>query len=126
MPCSCWTVGDEVVRAGVGRRTRSWLLSLDPLQSVIGGVLVGLAVGGDVEGPVDEGVDGLAGAYGGLAVVDQLRGELADDVDPEQAPVVAPEDQLDEPLRPPGDLGSGTVLEPAPPHLAVDARACGL
>src|SRR6266498_717370 len=109
MPCSCWTVGDEVVRAGVGRRTRSWLLSLDPLQSVIGGVLVGLAVGGDVEGPVDEGVDGLAGADGGLAVVDQLRGELADNGNPEQATIRSADDQLDQPLRRPSELAPGTL-----------------
>jgi hypothetical protein len=51
----------------------SWLLALQWLQPVVGGVLVGLAVGGDVEGPVDEGVDALAGGDGGLAMVDQLR-----------------------------------------------------
>src|SRR6266511_1321382 len=103
-----------------------WPLDLQSLQSVVGGVLVGLAVGGEVEGPVDEGVDGLTGADGGLAVVDQLRGDLADDVDSEQATVGSPKDQLDQPLRRPGDLGPGTVLEPSPPHLAVDAPLPGL
>src|SRR5919197_583820 len=102
-----------------------WPLVLQSLQSVVGGVLVGLGEGGDVEGPVDEGVDGRAGADGGLAVVDQLGGDLADDVDPEQAMVVAPEDQLDQALRGPADLGAGAVLEPCPADLVVDARRFG-
>src|SRR5262245_34770793 len=102
-----------------------WPLLLQSLQAVVGGVLVGLTEGGEVEGPVDEGVDRLAGGDGGPALVDELPGELVDDVGPEQAMVVAPKDQLDQPLGGPGDLGPGTVLKPRPPHLAVDARRFG-
>src|SRR6266545_1582931 len=102
----------HAVRKGRYCEPRSWLLALQSLQPVIGRVLVRLAEGGQVESPVDEGVD-------------RLPGDLPDDVDPEQTTVVPPEDQLDQPLRRPCDLGPGTVLEPSPPHLAVDARRSG-
>src|SRR6266498_6160872 len=97
----------HAVRKGRYCEPRSWLLALQSLQPVIGRVLVRLAEGGQVESPVDEGVDRLPGGDGALALVDQLPGDLPDDVDPEQTTVVSPEDQLDQPLRRPCDLGPG-------------------
>ena len=61
------------------------------LQAVVGGVLVRLRLGRDVEGRVDEVVDGGAEVERRLAEVDQLGGHVAEHVDAEQPPVGARE-----------------------------------
>ena len=75
----------------------------EPLEAVIGGVLVDLCAGRDVERRVDEAVDRLARVQDRLADMDELGGLLADDVDAQQAAVVAAEDELDEAVRGAGD-----------------------
>src|SRR5207302_9896351 len=69
----------------------------DGAQTVVGRVLVRLGRGGDVEGRVDEVVDGAFEVDDGLAQVHQLRRRLAENVHAEEASVLAGEHQLDQP-----------------------------
>src|SRR6266516_952897 len=100
---------------------------LQALQSVVRRVFVCLAFGRHVEGAVDEVVDRPAVVQHRLALVDELRCEVAENVHPEQLPVAALEDELHESFRRPSDGGSRVAGEPPPPDLVPDPlRGCTL
>jgi hypothetical protein len=51
-----------------------------PLKAIVGGVLVGLALGGDVIGQVNEVIDCCPEVQCGLSLMDELGGHVAEDV----------------------------------------------
>src|SRR5690554_6307612 len=68
------------LRGGVESGPLAGAVSRQVLEGVVGGVLVQLGPGGDVEGGVQETVHRPVGVHHGLADVDQFGGVLADDV----------------------------------------------
>ena len=69
---------------------------------------------------MDKCVDSLIATKGSLADVNQLSRNLAHDVNPEQTTVISSENQLDQTLRRPHDLGPWAVLKnPRPTSVAM-------
>ena len=66
-------------------------MAFEAHQSIIGGVLIRLAPCGHSEGSVDESIDGTALMHHKLPHVDQLAGDLSDDVHAVQHFVPHPE-----------------------------------
>src|SRR5262245_11741385 len=109
--------GSSLAPRSSARAARSSSLSprLQTLQAVVGCVLVRLALGRRVERAVDEVVDRPARIEHGLPEMDELGSVLAEDMDSEQPPAPALEDELDESLRCAGDGRTGVVFEPPAP-----------
>src|SRR5271154_4297526 len=106
-----------------GSHPRDW--RGQPLQEVIRAVLVRVADSRNVEGGMDEVVDGAAKVQHRLSQVDQLSRTLAEDVDANETPVVTPSQKLDHPLGGSGNGCSAVVLEPSDADFVVEAlRLC--
>src|SRR5690606_37315545 len=111
-------------RTSAGVRSRFWRrlsARAQALEAVVGRVLVGLAERRDVEGRVDEVVDGALLRGHHLAHVHELGGDVAQHVDAQEHAVGAAEHELDQALGRARDARARVAREEAAADLVVDA-----